>query len=65
LIENSADIHCLDDQPLRSACFRGYFDIVKLLVEYGAVISACEYEAIKNVINNKKKCHFKIFIRKL
>ena len=55
LIENKANIHCLDDQPLRSACSHGYFGIVELLVENGANVPACEYEAIKNVVDNKKR----------
>jgi ankyrin repeat protein len=46
LVENGADIHAINDRPLRSASKHGYLEIVKYLVENGANIHAKDDEAL-------------------
>jgi hypothetical protein len=47
LIEAGADVHVLDDMPLRRAAASGYIEIIKYLIENGANIHAQDDEALK------------------
>ncbi len=47
LVLQGADIHSLNELPLRNACIGNHLDIVKYLVEYGADIYAYDDEALK------------------
>lgn len=63
LIDNNADIHCLNDKPLRLACMYRNFKNVKLLVENGANIAARDYEAIDHAIEYERKDILKYLLK--
>jgi len=52
LVEKGADVHILDDMPLRRAAAGGHLEIIKYLIENGANIHAGDDEALRWLVGD-------------
>ena len=55
LLDNGADIHTLRDLPLKIATEKGFVDIVKYLIEKGALVDTAILNSVKD--NNELRLY--------
>lgn len=63
LLQHGADVHFLEDVPLRYASRKGYTDIVQLLLDYGANVHAENDEALISACRNKDKATAELLLQ--
>lgn len=55
LLSNGADIHTLNDLPLKISTEKGFIDIVKFLIEKGALVDTTILNSVKD--NNELRLY--------